>query len=194
MNNKDYETLSDMWMTLMDDVCRCGEDLEAAEKSGTDEDRNFRRRAFARAVFSAIEGSCEWFRRQAFVAEVNKAPKHISLAKLSVLAGETYFVTNDGEIRAQRLRLPFLNHVLLSLKSYAEAQSVKHRARKGSQWRRIERAVRVRHRITHPTNLCDLPITDEEVADIQFSLRWFLNEVERVLGEKGLGVGRLPVL
>src|SRR5437016_1397818 len=132
--DKNYETLDTMFKILMDDVCRCGEDLKAAEKSGSDEERHFRRRAFIRAVFSAIEGSCEWYRRQAFVAEVNKVPKQICLSRLSILAGETHYVTNEGEIRAQRLRLPFLDHVLLSLKSYAEAQDVKHRARKGSEW------------------------------------------------------------
>jgi hypothetical protein len=184
--DKDYNTLVDMMKTLMNDVGRCYEDLEIAEKSGTNDDQHFRRRAFARAVFSAIEGSCECFRRQAFVAETNKVPKHISLGKLSVLAGETYYVTNDGEIRAQRLRLRFLDHVLLSLKSYAEAQGVKYRTQKGDQWHRIHKSVGVRDRITHPKNLSGLAIAKEEVLDIEFSLKWFLNEIACVFREKGL--------
>ena len=171
--------------TLMDDVSRCYEDLEAAERSGTDADQHFRRRAFARAVFSAIEGSCECFRRQAFVAETNKVPKHISLGRLSVLAGETYYLTNEGEIRAQRLRWRFLDHVLLSLKSYAEAQGVTYRTQKGDQWYRIQKSVGVRDRITHPKDLSGLAIS-KEVADIEFSLKWFLNEIACVLKEKGL--------
>jgi hypothetical protein len=124
--DKDSEALIGMMTTLMHDVIRCHEDLKASENSSTAEDQHFfRRRAYARAVFAAIAGSCECFRKQAFVAESNKVPSHISLAKLSVLAGETYYVTNEGDIRAQPLRLRFLDHVLLSLKSYAEAQGMK---------------------------------------------------------------------
>ncbi len=183
--NQDYDTLIDMMMTLMDDVCRSYDDLEAVERSGTKEDQHFRRRAYARAVFAAIEGSCECFRRQAFVAECNKVPKHVALGKLSVLAGETYYVTDKGKIRAQKLRLPFLNHVLLSLTSYAEAQGVTYRTQKGNQWHRIKKSLAVRDRITHPKKLSQLAITEEEVADIEFSLKWFLNEIACVLREKG---------
>ena len=121
---EDYDTLIDMMVTLLADVGGCHEDLETAEKSETDEEQHFRRRAYVRAVFAAIEGACECFRRQAFVAECNKVPKHVHLGRLSVLAGETYYVTDDGDIRMQKLRIAFLNHVLLSLKSYAEAQGV----------------------------------------------------------------------
>jgi hypothetical protein len=141
-------------------------------------------------VFSAIEGSCELFRRQAFVAELNKVAKQKFLhpLKLSVLSGKTCYVTNEGEIRAQDLRIPFLANVLLSLKSYAEAQGVSYRTKKGDQRSRIQNAVRVRHRITHPKNLTGLAISKAEIADIEFSLEWFLNEVENIFREKGIEI------
>jgi len=166
--------------------------LETAEKAGTGEEQNFRRRALVRAVFAAIEGACECFRRQAFVAECDKVPKHVHLGKLSVLAGETYYVTDDGDFRMQKLRIPFLNHVLLSLKSYAEAQGVTYRTQKGDQWPRIKNSVAVRDRITHPKKLSALAITKEEVADTEFSLHWFLNEIASILRAKGLKIPSSP--
>lgn len=183
--NEDYDTLLDMMVTLLGDVGGCHEDLETAEKSGTDAEQNFRRRAYVRAVFAAIEGACEYFRRQAFVIECNKVPKHVHLGKLCVLAGETYYVTDDGDLRMQKLRIPFLNHVLLSLKSYAEGQGVTYRTQKGDQWHRIKNSVAVRDRITHPKKLSALAITKQEVADTAFSLHWFLNEVAAILRAKG---------
>lgn len=183
--DRDYETLIDMMVTLLDDVWRCQDDLETAEESGRDKEQNFRRRAYVRAVFAAIEGSCECLRRQAFVAECNKVPKHVHLARLSVLAGETYYVTDGGKIRMRKLRIGFRSHVLLSLKSYAEAQGVTYRTKNGNQWRRIKNAVDVRHRITHPKKLSGLDITIEELADINFSLRWFWDEVYSILRHKG---------
>jgi hypothetical protein len=190
--DKDYDTLIDMMMRLIGDAYRCYQDLETAEKSGTEEEKHFRRRTYTRAVFAAIEGACECFRKEAFVAECNKVPKHVHLGKLSVLAGETYYVTEDGDIRMKRLRIGFLNHVLLSLKSYAETQGVTYRTKKGDQWHRIQNAVKVRDRITHPKKLSGLAITKEEVADIDFSLYWFLRELGSILREKGCELPPLP--
>ena len=193
--DKDYDTLTDMMTTLMNDVGRCYQGLQAAEKTGTTEDRYFWRRVVTRAVFSAIEGSCELFRRQAFVAQLNKVAKErfVHLKKLSVLSGKTFWVTNEGEIRIQDLRVPFLNYLLLSLKSYAEAQGVSYRTKNGDRWPRIQSAVRVRNRITHPKNLAGVAISKEEIADIVFSLKWFLNEVESIFREKGVEIPPLAL-
>jgi hypothetical protein len=85
----------------------------------------------------------------------------------------------------QKLKIAFLNHVLLSLKSYAEAQGVPYRTQKGDQWHRIKNSVAVRDRITHPKKLSALAISKEEVADVDFSLHWFLNELASILRAKG---------
>jgi len=177
-----YATLIDMMVLLMSDVVRSGNELQKQE---ADDERYSWARAHTRAVFAAIEGACECFRRQAFVAEANKIHQEVSLGKLSVLAGETYFVTDEGEIRAQTLRVRSLAHVLLSLNSYAEAQGANHRTKKGDQWHRVRAAVDVRDRITHPKNLKSLEITKAEIEDIDFTLKWFLNEVAAILREKG---------
>ena len=177
-----YATLTDMMTLLINDVVRSGGELETHE---TEDERAFWARAHTRAVFAAIEGACECFRMQAFIAEANKIHQQVSLGKLSVLAGETYFVTDEGEIRAQNLRMPFLAGLLLSLNSYAEAQGANHRAKKGHQWHRVRAAVSVRDRITHPKNLKSLDITKEEIEDVDFTLKWFLNEVAAILREKG---------
>ena len=177
-----YATLTDMMGVLTTDVLRTGEELE---KQTTEADRNHWARLHTRAVFAAIEGGCECFRRQAFVAEANKIPNEVHPGKLSVLAGETYFVTDEGEIRAQTLRVRFLAHILLSLNSYAEAQGATYRCKKGDQWHRIKAAVDVRDRITHPKNLKALEITKAEAADIDFTFKWFWNEVAAIMREKG---------
>jgi len=184
-----YATLTDMMALLLHDAVRSAEELHSHEAG---EDGPFRARMHVRAVFSAIEGACECLRQQAFVAEVNKIPHEISPGKLSVLAGETYFVTDEGEIRVQNLRIRFLAHMLLSLNSYAEAQGVNYSAEKGDQWHRIRAALDVRHRITHPKNLTSLHITKDEIKDIHFALAWFLNELASILREKGCELPPFP--
>jgi|ERR1051325_2136561 hypothetical protein len=187
--NEDFEALIGMVSTLNNDVLRCLKELQAAEKSGTPEDQYFWRRVVTRAVFSAIEGSCELMRRQAFVAELNKLKQNfVHPLKLTALSGKTCYVTDEGEIRIQDSRIPFLGNVLLSLKSYEEAQGVSYRTKKGDQWSRIQNGVQVRHRITHPKNLAGLAISNEEMVDIEFAIKWFLDEVENIFREKGVEI------
>jgi hypothetical protein len=190
LTDKDNVALINMMFILMKDVNECYDHMETVERSGK-KGRYFWRRIFVRSVFAAIEGACECLRRQAFTAEVNKVPKQIFLAKLSVLAGETYYVTSKGEIRAQPLRIRFLDHVLLSLKSYAEAQGVRYRTSKGKHWQRIQKALQVRHRVTHPKRLSALTITKAEIGDIDFVFKWFSNELGCIMREKGI---KLPTL
>jgi hypothetical protein len=187
--NGDYAELVGMMKLLMDDVHRSGEALAAHDAK---EEWGYWARTHTRSVFAAIEGSCEYFRQQAFVAELNKFPNRVSLGKLSVLAGETYFVTDDGEIRAQDLRVRFLAHVLLSLNSYAEAQGASHRVKKGENWHRVRSAVEARHRVTHPKNYDSLKLDQAEIEHVDFTLKWFLNEVAIILREKGADLPAIP--
>ena len=92
----------------------------------------------------------------------------------------------------QKLRIPFLNHVLLSLKNYAEAQGVAYRTQKGDQWHRIKNSVAVRDRITHPKKFSALAITKEEVADIEFSPHWFLTNSLPFFARKGTNSHHRP--
>lgn len=177
-----YATLTDMMVLLMKDVLRT---TSALKQSTQEDEREFWARNHARVVFAAIEGTCELFQKQAFVVELKKVPNEIWPGKLSVLAGETYSVTDGGEIRMQRIRTPFLANVLWALNSYAEAQGAKYRTKKGDDWHRIRAAVNVRDRITHPKNLKALEITKDEIADIDFTLKWFLNETAAVLRDVG---------
>jgi hypothetical protein len=177
-----YPSLVDMIRMLSADALRSAAELQ---KQLSPDDRNYWARVHARAVFAAIEGTCECFRQQAFVAEANKIPHTVALGKLSVLAGESYFVTDEGEVRRQTLRTRFLPHVLFCLNSYAEAQGAVHRTQKGDEWHRIRAAVAARDRITHPKNLQSLEISPGEIEDIDFTFRWFWNEVATILVEKG---------
>lgn len=191
---KEFESHSDMMMLLMADAMRSRKELE--ENKGADDERAFWARTHTRAAFAAIEGACELFLRQAFVAECNKVAEkgEISFGKLSVLAGETYSVNDKGEIQCQKIKTKFVNHVLLSLNSYAEAQGATHRTRKGNNWPRILKAVSVRDRVTHPKNLTSLAITNEEIEDIDFALKWFFDEVVSILNEKGGDLEPMPDL
>src|SRR5687768_11555045 len=105
------DEFGDMTALLMQDVLSSWDKLNEA---GTEEEQGFWKRVFTRSVFAQIEGFAEFFRSQALTAEFNKLASKISSGDgltlhpglLSVLAGESFFITDDGEMRSQTMRTP----------------------------------------------------------------------------------------
>jgi len=187
-----YANLDALVGVLNQDVCRCYGQLENAV---SDEDYKFWARVTTRSVFAAISGMCEYFSAQAFTAETNKAVTgKISLGKLSVLAGESYFVNDNGEIRPKPIRIRFWDQVMFSLNSYAEAQCVSYRAKKDTPgWQSLKRAVTTRDKITHPKDAAALEMTKADVAEVKAALNWFLNELTEILRAKGCDIHPPPI-
>ena len=142
-------------------------------------------RNYARSVFSLIEGACTMLAAVAKQAEREKAAKgkEFSQSKLAVLSGESYVIDENGELKTQKLRSPFLGHTLFVLKSFQEAAQVAHKTTKGQSWDRIKRALQVRHRITHPKNVEGLRISHKEISDVAYVVTWFCEELLPVFNE-----------
>jgi hypothetical protein len=189
-NNTSHEEFGQMMRVLMEDLSQCWDKLHEAT---TSEDQDFWKRVFTRAVFAQIEGFTEFFRSQALTAELNKlfgsiaTGLEIAPGKLSVLSGETYFINDMGEIRFQSLRTPFLPNLLFCFNSFAEAHGVTHRVKKGDQWSRIQSAVQLRDNLMHPKNLKSLDITEKEIEDVVFTLKWFYRELHLIIKLSGKG-------
>jgi hypothetical protein len=178
--------LSQMTWLLMEDVMRCWNELH---KATTKEDQNFWKRAFTRSVFAQIEGFTEFFRSQALTVEFNKLISKISAGGefslhpglLSVLAGESFFITDDGEMRSHAMRTPFLPNLLFCFNSFAEAHGVHARIKKGDAWNKIQSAVRVRDGLMHPKTPKSLEISGQEIEDVVFTLKWFYQQLHFIM-------------
>ena len=175
-----------MTLLLMKDVEHCWEQLhEATER----EEQNFWKRAFTRSVFAQIEGFTEYFRSQALIAECNKIYSTLSSGnqisinpgRLSVLAGESFFITDEGDMKRQFMRTPFLPNLLFCFNSFAEARGSAVRIQKGDQWNRIKSAVRVRDGLMHPKKPESLEINQSELEDVAFTWKWFYKALHSII-------------
>ncbi len=190
------EEIAQISQLLREDVLRCWYELHEAT---TKKDQTFWKRAFTRSVFAYIEGSCEFLRSKAFDVLMNKICEgHLSgklqipLGPISVLAGETYYINDEGEIRPQHLRTPFLSNLLFCINSFAEALGTAYRIKKGDGWQRIQPAVRVRDNLMHPKTLESFNITEQELLDVAFTLKWFHQQLYFVLKEVGFKSQKFP--
>jgi hypothetical protein len=183
ISHKEFGQLTEL---LMDDVERCWNALHKAE---TKEDQNFWKRAFTRSVFAQIEGFTEFFRSQALAVEFNKMGLCISSGQalvfnpglISVLGGDAFSINEDGEIKGQTLKTPFLQNLLFCFKRFAEAHNVQVQIKKGDQWSKIQSAVRVRDGLMHPKTLKSLEIGEQEIEDVVFTLKWFYQQLHSIL-------------
>lgn len=173
---------AEIMATLINDVIVLADDRRHSPDKYRKE---MRTRCLVRAVFAMMEGLCDLLRSQAFIGEANKIPKQADIGRLSVLGGQTYMVTTDGEIKGQELRIRFLDGVLLYLNAYAEALGVNYRVKKGDDWHRIKAAVEVRHKLTHPKEVKALSISERELKDVEFAMHWFLCHMAEILTKKG---------
>ncbi len=177
----------------MGDVMRC---WDALHKATTKEDQNFWKRNFTRSVFAQIEGFTEFFRSQALTAEFNKLvlgiqsnlPEKIEFSLhpglFSVLKGKSYFIADDGEMKFQSMRTPFLANLLFCFNSFAKAHEAKVEIKKGDQWNKIQSAVRVRDGLMHPKTPTSLEISEQEIEDVVFTLKWFYKQLHSILKTK----------
>jgi hypothetical protein len=165
-------------------------------KAKTKEDQDFWKRIFTRSVFAEIEGYTEFFRSQALTAEFNKLISSIQSSMSGeikfmlhpglfvALEGKSYFIADDGELKFQSMRTPFLANLLFCFNSFAKAHEAEIEIKKCDQWSKIQSAVRVRDRLTHPKNSKSLEISEQEIDDVAFTVRWFYKQLHSIMQTK----------
>jgi hypothetical protein len=192
-NLPSHEDFGKMTWLLMEDVQRS---WDALHEATTKEDQDFWKRTFVRAVFAEIEGFNEFFRSQALTAEFNKLISSIQSSMpgqiqfqlnpglLSVLEGKSYFIADDGEMKSQSMRTPFLANLLFCFNSYAKAHGADVQIKKGDQWSKIQSAVRVRDGLMHPKSPKSLEINEQEIEDVAFISNWFYKQLRSIMQTK----------
>lgn len=196
-NNSTPEEFGQMTWLLMTDVMRCRNELH---KATTKEDQAFWKRAFTRSVFAFIEGFIEFFRSSALNFEFNKLYLGISsgeypaieLGLLSVLGGDSFSMNEDGTVKSQRLKTPFLQNLLFCFNRYAKVRGVHVRIKKEGQWEKILSAVRVRDGLMHPKSPNSIEISDEKIEDVVYTLKWFYQQFHSVI-KKGSDNKEFPL-
>ncbi len=131
------------------------------------------RRDLIRTMFAAIEGASWEFRTRVRSAaiELDGLTPIIEMA----LSEKTYFVTESGEIAEQTryISLPAMIRLTTRLAENI-CPGFKFDFRNDG-WSNFKLSIQIRHRITHPKNIIELKITDEEITTAESAFYWILN-------------------
>jgi len=61
-----------------------------------------------------------------------------------------------------------------------------------SGWSEFQKAVNVRHRLTHPKKNTDMNISDAELTSLHEAVRWYYNANITAIGNKAFWTGPTP--
>jgi hypothetical protein len=132
----------------------------------------YTRRTYIRTVFAAIEGFTAFLK--------DKALRSIDIGRLKAspeeelaLREESFSVASSGEVKKQQRYLPLDVYIRLLFTTYFDRpRAVRKVNYSDPAWGALKRALKVRHRITHPRKGSDLTIEDDELRDCRRAYAW----------------------
>lgn len=147
----------------------------------------FARRALARSIFSFIEGVCFRLKKSALAAHSNR--KIFDNAELSILREESYEVDQKGSAIVKQKMVPTLNNLKFSVLCFAKAHYASYRPDFGdSGWESLQKAILIRHKLTHPKENADLDVHDDEIQKLWEAYLWFNKSITLTLTSAVRGI------
>jgi len=133
------------------------------------------KRSFVRAVFALIEGSVFNLKEVALNVSVHK-PTRFSKAELAMLEEVSYELNDKGETKTQVKFIPLTKNMRFAFDTAARAFNVSYTLVVDDEgWSKFRDALILRNRITHPKQIDDLQLSDDEVQVVADTATWFLN-------------------
>jgi len=166
-----FKESAEMLKALSADVEYCYDKIE-------EEDSQFWRRTYIRAVFAFAESFI--FRMKQSAVDIHNLRGNLfAEAELAFLKEEDireYSLNRKGEveIQAKKRFIAFENNFKFAFKVYARAFNSSYTLDLGDGgWDAFRDALEVRHRLTHPKFINQLNISDEELQRIEKGMSWF---------------------
>lgn len=134
-------------------------------------------RDFVRAAFALNEGLLDWFRGLVSKWLVGRMLRYdeLQIAKLYMIGTVTHRLSKQGKLETEAARRSFINDLAFVIRTGAECwhlDPTKFFSDVG--WDQTQKALKVRHRVTHPKRKDDLYISTEELELVRESMRWVL--------------------
>jgi hypothetical protein len=95
---------------------------------------------------------------------------------IAMLREETYDLDEKGEIKTQRKFIPLPRNLRFTFEMYSRALGLTNTLNVGdSGWDSFQKALTMRHAITHPRTIEDLHLTDAHYDEVERATLWFSN-------------------
>lgn len=145
-------------------------DVIAAMQRQSDSDTQSTRRELVRTLFAAIEGLVWTYRQHVVQAagelEILTPEEDLAFSEKSVV------VTDQGKIVEQTKFMPLLAVIRLTTRLALRINATIEARFDGADWDKFRKALKVRHRVTHPKSNADLLLDTEDVLICLAAFDW----------------------
>lgn len=167
----EYETIS---AEMLNTERLLGGDIKMCDAALREDDSQFWRRTYVRALFAYIEGLNYLKKVHAFQAHLAGRVKYTK-AELSVILEESYELNNQGEAVERTSFKSLDKNLRFAFQVYARIYDICFKVDcSGLGWQSFKTAIKIRNRVTHPKRLSDLSITDDELQTLDETLEWYV--------------------
>ena len=162
-----------------------GEDASTALLEMEKEDTQFRRRAFIRAFFAAVEGEL-YALKQVLIDMHNLRRVEFSTADLALLREESYDIKPNGRAYAKPKFVSTDTNLRFVVRKVEEAFEIDCNLDTEEQgWKSFKDSIKVRNRITHPKAATEIMVTDAERFEARRAFGWYVANVGELLYATG---------
>jgi hypothetical protein len=159
---------------VIEPMLRLLEDVKEAETLLEEKDTQFFRRAYIRSTFTSIEGIIWLIKQVCFNAKPLDGPRVISVADYILLSEVSYDLKHNGEPSVQTKYLQLANNLRFTAKVVQRLFHATLDLGVGTtKWEKFRKAIAIRNRITHPKNIEEMTITDDEISLCKDVQHWF---------------------
>ncbi len=169
---KKLQQILDILPTLVDDVKIAEEKLD---------DQQYSRRVYVRTLFAMIEGVI--YAMKVALFGIGRSSGSLKVPDLVVLKESTFDLSSKGEVQEKAKYFRVSDNLKFTIKSVKRVLGSSIDLGVGTQnWMNFVGAVKIRNAVTHPKNLSDLTISDEDLECIRSVNVWFNQIVAAMMG------------
>lgn len=162
---------------LTNPIIEFAKDVELAENDLDKFDTPYHRRAFVRALFSMIEGSVYLLKQTTLSATVRSHLAFHSAGEYALLAEQSYDLNNKGEINEQTKFLRLADNLRFMTKCLNKTFNCQIDLGVGSKdWVNFLTAIEIRNRITHPKNLNEFEVMQQDIETVK-EVSYWINDI-----------------
>ena len=137
------------------------------------------RRVMIRSAFAVIEAEIFAIKKQAVE---RPGPGTLSPGEIALAREVDYELADNGTVIERAARLQFSKNLRFAFNCFEKQCGAEHHLNvAGIGWQSLQRAIKVRHRVTHPKWPKDLEVTDNELHDTFNAMIWFHDQVLSLL-------------
>lgn len=156
--------LFEMFFVLIDDVFLHQKEIEHSNNLCS-------KRAYVRSVFSLIEGITYRMKQVALLC----SGTNLTGSDIALLKEEIYSLNSTGLPVVKILLVPTLPNLRFSFYIISKTYNSNYKLIvSGKGWVAIKKALLIRHRLTHPKNINDITVNDDDLDCVNRAFKWYI--------------------